>query len=229
MFFVAALSLSIAVAGALAQQRCDDMFPTVYCNTTQVLQYESRTCTNYHIFLARGSDEPYPGRLGNLTSIICARIGRQDCSFENVIYPARSTAWGQEEWCKSASQGQRNGQAQMKAYGQKCPQSKLILLGFSQGAAVAQDILGGGGGRIFACQQESSLSLDATTAPGSNGEISSEMILLEHAVTDSRFVSQSSQPQRSAVQFAHATRTSQLAMGLTSMVSELTIGFNWRL
>lgn len=81
----------------------------------------------------------------------------------------KSTAWGKDEWCKSASQGQANGQAQMKDYSQRCPNARLILLGYSQGGAVAQDILGGGGGKVFECEQPDSPALDSTTTPGSQG------------------------------------------------------------
>jgi hypothetical protein len=161
--------LGLAVAIALAQDRCDAPYPNVYCNTTEILGYQSSSCTAYHVFVARGSDEPYPGRLGNLTHEICSEIGKKDCGFESIQYPARSTAWGKDEWCKSASKGQANGQAQMKSYSQKCPDAKLILLGFSQGAAVAQDILGGGGGKVFECEQPDSPALDPTSAPGSKG------------------------------------------------------------
>lgn len=152
-----------------AQERCDVPSPSIFCNSTSILEYESSSCTTYHIFLTRGSDEPYPGRLGNLTSEICSDLGGTSaCSFENVEYPAKSSAWGPDVWCESAGQGAANGQAQMAAYSEQCPDAKLILLGFSQGGAVAQDILGGGGGSVFACQQEENPAMDASVAPGSN-------------------------------------------------------------
>ncbi|KAJ4376339.1 hypothetical protein N0V83_001622 [Neocucurbitaria cava] len=152
-----------------AQERCDVPSPAIFCNTTEVLQYESSSCTPFHIFLSRGSDEPYPGRLGNITSEICATIGgTKACGFESIQYPAKSTAWGVDVWCKSAAKGAANGQAQMKAYSEKCPDAKLILLGFSQGGAVAQDVLGGGGGQVFACDQATNPALDASKAPGAN-------------------------------------------------------------
>jgi hypothetical protein len=153
----------------LAQERCDAPSPGIYCNSTEILAYRSDDCTPFHVFVSRGSDEPYPGRLGNLTSEICAAIGgSEDCGYEDVEYPAKSTAWGQGVWCDSAGKGAKSGQAQMKAYSEKCPDSKLIILGFSQGASVAQDMLGGGGGSVFACEQDMNPALDATSAPGSN-------------------------------------------------------------
>jgi len=145
---------------ALAQQRCDAPSPAVFCNTTDILAYQSSACTSFHIFIARGSDEPYPGRLGNLTKEICTGIGREKCGFESIQYPAKSTAWGADAWCQSAAAGASNGQRQMKAYGEKCPNSSLLLLGFSQGGAVAQDMLGGGGGAVFACTQDNNPALD---------------------------------------------------------------------
>jgi predicted esterase len=48
----------------------------------------------------------------------------------------------------------------MKAYNQKCPDSELILLGYSQGGAVAQNILSGGGGKVFECELPSNPALD---------------------------------------------------------------------
>ena len=164
-------AVALIATVAYAQERCDAPSPSIFCNTTEILAYQSDDCRPVHIFLTRGSDEPYPGRLGNITKEICAGIGGEDCGFENVEFPAKSTAWGVDEWCKSASKGAKNGQAQMKAYAEKCPDSKLMLLGFSQGAAVAQDILGGGGGQVFACEQDINPALDESI--GDNGVLPS--------------------------------------------------------
>lgn len=160
-------SLALFGAVAFAQERCDAPYPNIFCNTTEILAFQSSDCSPYHVFVTRGSDEPYPGRLGNVTSEICRELGDGDCTFENVEYPAKSTAWGKDEWCKSAGKGAANGQAQVKAYAEKCSDSKLILLGFSQGAAVAQDILGGGGGAVFECTQDTNPALDRSSSPGS--------------------------------------------------------------
>jgi acetylxylan esterase len=162
------LCLAAAATLARAQDRCDAPYPNTFCNTTEILAYQTDDCRPYHVFIARGSDEPYPGRLGNLTSQICEKLGADDCGFENIEYPAKSTAWGKEEWCKSASKGAANGQAQVKAHVEKCPDAKLILVGLSQGASVTLDIVGGGGGKVFECTQDDNPALDASSAPGSN-------------------------------------------------------------
>ncbi|EUC30311.1 carbohydrate esterase family 5 protein [Bipolaris zeicola 26-R-13] len=165
-------STLVALSGSslvLAQKRCDAPYPEVYCNTTSILAFNSDACKPFHIFVVRGSDEPYPGRLGNLTQQVCSAIGgTAKCGYEDVEYPSKSSAWSKTSWCDSATKGAKNGQQQMRAYSEKCPDSKLIVLGFSQGGSVAQDMLGGGGGPTFECEQGDNPGLDASVAPGSN-------------------------------------------------------------
>ncbi|QRD07390.1 hypothetical protein JI435_132160 [Parastagonospora nodorum SN15] len=155
-------TLALIATVAVAQQRCDAEYPETYCNTTEIVSFQTSDCKPFHVFIVRGSDEPYPGRQGNVSSQVCASLGKDQCGFENIEYPAKSTAWGKEEWCKSASKGASGGQAQVKAYSEKCPKSKLILFGFSQGASVAQDILGGGGGHVFECDQDTNPALESS-------------------------------------------------------------------
>ena len=50
--------------------------------------------------------------------------------------------------------------------------TSVSLLGFSQGASVGLDILGGGGGDVFECVQEDTPAMDRQTVPGKNGEYS---------------------------------------------------------
>ena len=116
------------------------------CVGPEVVALETDECQKYHIFIARGSDSGYPGHQGPLVKLICDGLGG-DCGYENIIYPANSSFAGDEAWCKSAHLGAVNGQRQMKEYAERCPDSKLMVTGFSQGASVALDILGGGGDR----------------------------------------------------------------------------------
>ncbi|KAF2115964.1 Alpha/Beta hydrolase protein, partial [Lophiotrema nucula] len=139
----------------------------------EVRALESSDCTAYHIFAARGSDSKYPGHLGHLMKLICDNID-DSCSYEDIIYPANSSQAGPNMWCKSAAIGVENGQAQMTEYSKRCPfpESKLILLGYSQGASVSLDILGGGGANVpwpvNPCEQQNNPALDRSTAPGAN-------------------------------------------------------------
>ncbi|OOF90878.1 carbohydrate esterase family 5 protein [Aspergillus carbonarius ITEM 5010] len=91
----------------------------------------STTCANVHMMLARGTTESYPGLLGSLTDLVMAAI--PDSDYENIIYPAT-----QEGSTPSYEEGIYNGTAQLKAYVQACPDSKV-------GAMVVSDMLAGGG------------------------------------------------------------------------------------
>ncbi|RAK90489.1 alpha/beta-hydrolase [Aspergillus costaricaensis CBS 115574] len=73
-------------------------------------------CAKVHMMLARGTTESYPGLLGSLTDLTP--------SYEEGIY---------------------NGTAQLKAYVKACPETKVVLFGYSQGAMVVSDMLAGGG------------------------------------------------------------------------------------
>jgi acetylxylan esterase len=119
------------------------------------------SCTSVHIFLARGTGEPYPGRQSTLTSAICSKL--PSCDYEDIVYPASNVP----SYCVSVQGGKMNGTAQILAYAERCPSSKLVLSGYSQGGQVVGDILGGGGGYLFnECEQPSSPELSRTTSAG---------------------------------------------------------------
>ncbi|KAG9827809.1 alpha/beta-hydrolase, partial [Aureobasidium melanogenum] len=95
------------------------------------------SCRDVHIFLSKGWNEPYPGRQGKLAGAIC--YGLNSCDYEDIqFYNANGS-----DYCTAVKEGDTNGINQMTAYAQKCPGSKLVLSGYSQGANVAGDILGG--------------------------------------------------------------------------------------
>ncbi|TQN71376.1 Acetylxylan esterase 2 [Colletotrichum shisoi] len=101
-------------------------------------------CRDVHVFLARGNNEPYPGRQGKL--------------FWNPL---------ESPYCQSVEEGAANGTAQIIACNKRCPDAKLVVSGYSQGAHIVGDVLGGGGGTFFQeCKQKASPGLDATKAPG---------------------------------------------------------------
>lgn len=82
-------------------------------------------CADVHMMLARGTTESYPGLLGTLTDKVLDAIPGSD--YENIIYPAT-----QEGSTPSYGEGIRNGTAQLKRYARACPESKIVLLGYSQ-------------------------------------------------------------------------------------------------
>lgn len=118
-------------------------------------------CQDVHIFLARGNNEPYPGRQGTLVAAICENVA--SCGYEDLIYSALYTDLS----CQTTYDGTVAGHTQLTSYADRCPNSKLIVAGYSQGAQIALDILGGGGGVSFnGCVQPNTAALDRTTSPG---------------------------------------------------------------
>ncbi|CAI4215609.1 unnamed protein product [Parascedosporium putredinis] len=96
----------------------------------------AKPCTDVRIFLVRGTTEPYPGRQKAIAQAICAEF--DSCDFENVQYPASYNTY-----CASAAAGVSATVAAVQRYGQRCPNSKIVLSGWSQGAHVVGDALGG--------------------------------------------------------------------------------------
>ncbi|TLS27370.1 hypothetical protein PpBr36_05485, partial [Pyricularia pennisetigena] len=124
------------------------------------LEERQSPCEDVHIFIARGTSEPYPGRQELTVNAICQ--GSTSCGFESIQYPAAF----EPTYCSSVAQGVANGTNQITAYASRCPNSKLVLSGYSQGAHVVGDILGGGGGNIQGCTQPTVQGLNPTTSPG---------------------------------------------------------------
>lgn len=118
-------------------------------------------CQEVHIFLAKGGNEPYPGRQGKLAGAICYDL--PSCDYEDILYYNANGS----DYCAGVSEGDRNGLAQITAYADRCPDAKLVLSGYSQGANIIGDLIGGGGGVIFnECTVDPSPALDPATSPG---------------------------------------------------------------
>jgi hypothetical protein len=118
------------------------------------------TCDDVHLFLARGRGESYPGRVGGLADAVCG--GLSSCSYENILF----TSVASTLYCDSAAEGAANGVAQIAAYHASCPNSKLVIGGYSLGAQIVGDMLGGGGGNFFNCAEGTSQALDPNSPSG---------------------------------------------------------------
>lgn len=123
------------------------------------------SCSDVHIFLAKGNNETEPGRQGRLVEAICAGI--DSCDYEDILFDNRY----ETVFCESLVEGARNGRAQLTDYAERCPDSNLVVSGYSQGAHVVGDILGGGGGVFFQdCVQSPNPPLDPETSPGNKSK-----------------------------------------------------------
>ncbi|OAL02031.1 alpha/beta-hydrolase [Phaeosphaeriaceae sp. SRC1lsM3a] len=157
----------IALA-ALLHAACIAAVCTKLEDCKQFEKLKTNDCQPYHHFLARGSTSPYPGHLIETVGKVCDKLNNAThpnaCGYEDVEYPAGN---GGDRWCQSAHEGALNGAAQMRNYTERCPDSHLIVFGFSQGGSVQLDVIGGGGGELWGCQQEANPGMDINTAPGS--------------------------------------------------------------
>ncbi|KAI4862348.1 carbohydrate esterase family 5 protein [Hypoxylon rubiginosum] len=121
----------------------------------------SGACADVHVFLSRGNNEPYPGRQGKLVQAVCS--GLDSCDYEDIAFDNALEV----EYCSAIEAGRKAGIAQITAYHEKCPDAKLVVSGYSQGAHVVGDILGGGGGVFFQdCTTPTAAGLDPNSAPG---------------------------------------------------------------
>jgi acetylxylan esterase len=107
-------------------------------------------CAAVHIITARASTEaPGEGITGALVDQIID-TSNQSITRASVTYPATLN-----NYASSSAQGVTALKTQLTTQVQNCPDQKIVLAGYSQGAHVILDVLGGGGGG----------SLGAATAP----------------------------------------------------------------
>ena len=107
-------------------------------------QVTNTPCQKVHVFVARGSFEGYSLDSNRQDRLLVPAIckGRPSCGYEDIVYPATIG----DDYCGSQTQGVNNGIRQIRDYANRCPKSKIVLTGYSQGAQVIGDIIGGAGG-----------------------------------------------------------------------------------
>jgi hypothetical protein len=98
-------------------------------------------CAQVSIITARASTEAAgEGITGNLVTAI-VNASKQTVSRASVSYPATL-----QNYNSSSLQGINALKSQLTTLVQNCPNTKVVLLGYSQGAHVVLDVLGGGQG-----------------------------------------------------------------------------------
>lgn len=105
-------------------------------------------CTDLHMFIGRGWDEGYPGRNTLLIDYVCGAVS--SCDYEDVLYDSTNPV----DYDTSVEDGRSSGVSQITSYNKQCPNTTLVLSGYSEGANVMTNILADSG-------------LTPTTLPGS--------------------------------------------------------------
>jgi len=83
-------------------------------------------CNKVQIFTAVGHGETYPGVQRSITTAVCQGIS--GCGVANILYP--STVQG--DGCRAIEQGIAYGRTAITDYVAKCPEAKIVVMGWSQ-------------------------------------------------------------------------------------------------
>lgn len=171
---VASTILSLAITTAIAAS-ADDV--------SAAPRQPRSTCEDVHIFLARGWKEDYPGRQSVLVDAICAgeqgdqshsrsrsRRSSSDsdsCGYEDVLFDdSASSSYGPAVYA-----GATAAIAQITEYAGACPDARIVLSGYSEGAHALGDALAGGGGNFFGLVEDEVAGIASdTTSPGNKSE-----------------------------------------------------------
>ena len=98
-------------------------------------------CATASTLVARASTEKQgPGAIGALSEEIQKGV-TATVSERSVVYPAALSPYE-----PSVVKGDEAIKKELTEQVEKCPSQKIVLLGYSQGAQIVGDVLGGGGG-----------------------------------------------------------------------------------
>jgi acetylxylan esterase len=126
------LVASVAVCGGAA---------TLAATPTLAVASSNSPCATVDIIVARASTEAQgTGAIGALAEEIQKGV-KATVGIRAVVYPAALTPYE-----PSVTAGDKAIKAELEEEVTKCPGQKIVLLGYSQGAQIVGDALGGGGG-----------------------------------------------------------------------------------
>ncbi|KAK5691497.1 hypothetical protein LTR97_011490 [Elasticomyces elasticus] len=102
-------------------------------------------CEDVVVFFSRGNDAPYhDDRVSGYISEICSKFEglNYSCDYIDIVFDA--TQGG--DYCAQVAEGAANGISEITQFNARCPNTKIVINGYSQGGNVAGDVLGGPGG-----------------------------------------------------------------------------------
>ncbi|KAJ5668131.1 uncharacterized protein N7477_006701 [Penicillium maclennaniae] len=105
-----------------------------------------QSCPSVHVFGARGTTVP-PGYGLTITIVDEILSAYPGSTSEAIVYPAcgGQSSCGGASYSSSVSQGIQAVASAVNAYNSKCPQTKLVLIGYSHGGEIMDAALCGGG------------------------------------------------------------------------------------
>jgi len=132
-----ALSLLLSLSLALSDRSAPQNARLLHARATNSSSSSNTTCASLHMIVARASLEaPGEGIIGAVVTQVQSSIPGSDS--EAVVYPATLN-----DYVSSESSGVAGMQSLITSYEARCPNSKIALLGYSQGAQVVGDVLCG--------------------------------------------------------------------------------------
>ncbi|KAH9897327.1 carbohydrate esterase family 5 protein [Xylariomycetidae sp. FL2044] len=113
--------------------------PTIAASVHLNRRQQNGTCPAVHIFGAR--ETTAPAGLGSASTVVnMIQQGNEGSTMESIVYPAA----GGNVYAMSVAAGVTAVTNQTRAFNQRCPDSKIVMVGYSQGAQIVDDAFCGG-------------------------------------------------------------------------------------
>ncbi|KAI5926697.1 cutinase-domain-containing protein [Camillea tinctor] len=100
---------------------------------------QQSSCPNVHVIGARETTAP-PGFGSAATVVDLVQRGNAGSTSEAIVYPAA----GGDSYAASVAVGVAAVANQTRAFNQKCPDTQIVMVGYSQGAQIMDDAFCGG-------------------------------------------------------------------------------------
>ncbi|KAJ2933168.1 hypothetical protein H1R20_g3904, partial [Candolleomyces eurysporus] len=122
---------------------------SLYATEVAAVPHTGTGCAAVHVIAGRASTEPSgPGIIGALVTQV-QQQSSQTVSTSSVDYPATLT-----NYASSSAQGTAATKTLLTNQVNRCPNQKIVLVGYSQGAHIVGDAVAGGGGGLLGARTD---------------------------------------------------------------------------